>query len=54
MKIKEAKRECWSKWIEEEEKVCDCVRACRNPFALRETCGKLVTEAGEEVESDAE
>ena len=44
--IKEAKAECWQKWISEGQDVWQCARVARNPFGLHAKCGDITTEEG--------
>ena len=44
--IKEAKAECWQKWISEGRDVWQCARVARNPFGLHAKCGDIMTEDG--------
>jgi len=51
-KIKEAKKEQWRKFVEEGGDVWKIARIARNPFNLKERCGRLQGEDSEEVEED--
>ena len=44
--IKEAKAECWRRWIEEGRDVWQCARVARNPCSLHAMCGDITTEDG--------
>lgn len=47
--IKEAKVNCWTKWISEGRDVWQCARVARNPFGLQVKCGDITTEDGRVV-----
>ena len=42
--IKEAKVQCWQRWISEGRDVWQCARVARNPFSLQAKCGDITTE----------
>ena len=51
-RIKEAKKEQWRKFVGEGEDVWKIARITRNSFNMKERCGRLQEENGEEVEED--
>lgn len=52
--IKQAKAECWAKWIQEGRDVWQCARVARNPFGMNKRCGDITAEDGTVATEDQE